>query len=104
MSGGWADSDRKSRLPDNWGALRAAALKRDGYRCTWWLPKSKQRCPRRATDVDHKIPNDDDSLRNLQSLCSFHHGKKSAREGWQAKQKVRQSRYRPPEAHPGMRS
>lgn len=98
---GWADSDRRSRLPDNWPKLRAERLKLDGHRCTWILP-SKKRCPRPATDVDHRRAMEDDHrIQALQSLCAHHHAKKSAMEGFQARRKKAASRFNPPEEHPG---
>lgn len=100
MIGGWDDSDRRDRLPPDWPHLRAARLKIDGHRCTWRLPSGK-RCPRTATDVDHRIPGDDHGMRNLQSLCPHHHGLKSAREGAQGRRKRRTATKRPTERHPG---
>lgn len=98
---GWEGSDRRARLPDNWDQLRIQRLDIDGWRCTWRLPSGK-RCPRRATDVDHRVAmSDDHRIEALQSLCAHHHGKKSAREGNQARRALKQSRYREPEEHPG---
>lgn len=102
MSGGWEGSDRRERLPDNWAELRIKRLIWDQYRCTWRLP-SGRRCPRRATEVDHRVNNDDDSITNLRSLCPHHHAQKSSREGAQAKQQARDKGKRPPERHPGER-
>lgn len=99
---GWGDSDRKERLPENWEELRRARLDKDGWRCTAWLPKSRKRCPRPATDVDHHKPGDDHRIENLRSLCATHHGKKSAREGNQARRAKQAARYRPAEKHPGL--
>lgn len=97
----WEGSDRKERLPENWQALRAARLKKDGYRCTWIMP-SGSRCPRRATDVDHKREKEDDHrIEALQSLCAHHHGKKTAKAAAAFKRAKRASRRRPPEEHPG---
>lgn len=98
---GWEGSDRRERLPENWPALRAERLKKDDYRCTWRL-KSGARCPRAATDVDHrKAMEDDHRVAALQSLCAAHHGKKSALEGNQARRARQASRFRPQEDHPG---
>ena len=52
-----------------WQSLRAAALRRDGYRCV--VPG----CRTRATHVDHVIPRrrgGPDVLSNLRSLCKEH--------------------------------
>ncbi len=79
MTGRWADSDRRERLPPNWSALVAAVKQRAGGRCEWRL-KSGARCPRRGTDVDHRRRGDDHRLTNLQLLCVKHHKDKTARE------------------------
>lgn len=96
----WDTSDRKSRLPSDWGFLVAEVKKRDRGRCTWRL-KSGKRCPRPGTDVDHKIPGDDHRMSNLALLCADHHARKSSREGRKAKADRRALRYRAPEAQPG---
>lgn len=105
-SGGWQGSDRRSRLPENWPSLRKDTLKRDGYRCTH-VHSNGKRCSGKATDVDHKVPGDDHSPENLQSLCSWHHRRKSATEGANAsnaKRREIQNRLRRVETHPGLLS
>lgn len=98
---GWEGSDRRERLPANWAKLRAKRLEIDGGQCTWRLP-SKKRCPRPATEVDHKVAmSDDHRITALQSLCADHHTAKTvldARKGKAAKKALRR---RPPEEHPG---
>ncbi len=101
MSSGWEGSDRKSRLPENWAELVRKVKARDGNRCTWRLPRSGSRCPRPGTEVDHRVPGDDHRMWNLRLLCAFHHAQKSAREGTQAREKLKASGRRPPEGHPG---
>lgn len=103
----WDSSDRRSRLPADWYKLVAqvkARAKRTSKlgieQCEKRLPSHK-RCPRLGTDVDHIIPNDDHSLTNLRLLCTAHHGQKSAREGSQAREAFKRSKYRPREGHPG---
>ena len=101
----WETSDRKERLPRDWDKRVARVKERDGWRCRKILPSGK-RCPRgRATghrlEVDHRIPNDDHSLSNLQALCEEHHLQKTLRES-------RRARWLPPpskrtEPHPGDR-
>ncbi len=99
----WDTSDRKGRLPDDWETVvRPAVLRRCGGRCEKLL-KSGARCPRPATDVDHKVPGDDHSMRNLQGLCGHHHAQKSAREGNQARRQASGKKKRPTESHPGDR-
>lgn len=94
---GWENSDRRSRLPSNWGTLVKEVHRRDGGRCTWRLPSGK-RCPRKGTDVDHRRNNDDHSLSNLQLLCVDHHKQKTAMEARAGRRPRRLKR--PPEAHP----
>jgi 5-methylcytosine-specific restriction endonuclease McrA len=57
----------------HWRRLRAAALRRDGYRCT------VEGCGARASIVDHirtrprsSEPSLEDVLENLRSLCPHH--------------------------------
>lgn len=101
MSGRWAGSTRRSRLPRNWDTdIRPRVLRRDGYRCTW--TEDGPRCRARATDVDHINPGDDHSLENLTSLCGPHHAIKSAREGGRAAAARRAEAKLPAEPHPGM--
>lgn len=97
---GWEGSTRRERLPDDWPERRAHVLRRDGYRCTA-RRRDDTRCPARATDVDHIEPGDNHDPSNLASLCSWHHARKSAREGGQAAAARRPPRRRPPEPHPG---
>lgn len=103
----WETSDRRSRLPDNWHRLVAAVKKRARAtsklgieQCEGRLPSGK-RCPRRGRDVDHIIPNDDHSLKNLRLLCPTHHERKTVREAAEGRQAFKQSKYRPSEDHPG---
>lgn len=103
----WDTSDRRSRLPENWPALVRAAKKRAKAtsklgieQCEARLP-SGRRCPRVGSDVDHIIPGDDHRLRNLRLLCGTHHDRKSSREGREARERIKQSRFRPSEDHPG---
>lgn len=96
----WEGSDRRDRLPPNWDQLVAYVKERDQNRCTWKLPKSGKRCPRRGTDVDHRKNDDNHDPANLQLLCGFHHGKKSAYEGVVGRRRKRAPR-RPPEEPPG---
>lgn len=97
---GWEGSDRRDRLPSDWPKLRATRLKIDGHRCCWRLPSGK-RCPRPATDVDHRVAGDDHSMSNLQSLCGAHHLKKTAVDARKAKTARRNKGKRAPEKHPG---
>lgn len=95
----WSSSDRKSRLPSDWGRRRRIVLERCGYQCER-VRSSGRRCTSRATDVDHIIPGDDHSLSNLQGLCSWHHKEKTSRESQAAKAEIRASLKRPAEENP----
>lgn len=97
---GWETSDRRSRLPANWSTLRVRVLRRDGYRCQARDSLGAQ-CGAPANQADHVRPGDDHSLENLQSLCRWHHARKSSAEGAAARP-PRPTQARPPEAHPGM--
>ena len=93
----WSSSDRRSRLPKNWPAVRARVLKRDKYRCQMNL----EGCAGVATDVDHITRGDDHSLGNLRAVCSGCHKKKTQAEALMARRKKRALRFRPSERHPG---
>lgn len=104
---GWETSDRRSRLPADWlrivhrvkrRALRTSKLGIE--QCEKRLP-SGARCPRKGTDVDHRIPNDDHSETNLQLLCPTHHERKTVQEAAQGRAAFKRSKYRPSEDHPG---
>jgi hypothetical protein len=116
MSGQWQGGSRRSTLPPEWAPeIRPAILDRDGHRCTWitdlddggpsdYLAGDYDpdlRCPRRATDVDHIGDAHDHSPGNLRSLCSWHHDRRSSKQGNAARR--RYSNRRPPERHPGLR-
>ncbi|GGO42316.1 hypothetical protein GCM10012287_02900 [Streptomyces daqingensis] len=101
VSGQWAGSDRKARLPSNWAKLRLRVLRRDGHRCVHTFSRG-QRCIADATDVDHIKAGDDHSLSNLQSLCREHHKLKTQQEAQEGKRRA-DARARYPEAkHPGL--
>lgn len=100
---GWIGSNRAKRLPRDWGAIRTEVLRRDHRLCRLGYPG----CTHTATEVDHVIANDDDSLSNLQSVCGACHKQKTARESAQARRVARarllRMRTRPVSRHPGMR-
>lgn len=98
---GWSGSDRRSRLPANWSALRSKRLQLDGSRCRWLT--NGERCNQPASEVDHIKPGDNHSLANLRSLCTWHHAKKSGGEGAAARAaaiKRAKGLYRRKETHP----
>lgn len=101
---GWETSDRRSRLPKDWPAIRRRILRRDGHRCTH-TDIYGARCPEPATDVDHLVPGDDNRDANLASKCGYHHDKKSGGEGGAARAAIirRQDRkFRRSDPHPGI--
>lgn len=97
----WSEgaSDRAPRLPSDWSTRRVRVLRRDGYRCMA-RDSTGARCGQPANQVDHIVAGDDHSLDNLQSLCRWHHARKSSAEGAAAR-RPRARQARDPEPHPG---
>lgn len=95
MPGGWQDSTRRDRLPDDWPRIRLRVLVRDGYRCRLRLGDI---CLRTATEVDHIRRGDDHRDVNLQAVCAPCHARKTSSEGNAARLRL----HRPPERHPGL--
>lgn len=96
-------------MPIGWRALRAIALKRDGYVCRCADASCDHSYAHAqsnlASDVDHIVPahrGGTDALDNLQSLCRHCHNTKSGREGIAASRL--NDRKRPREQHPGLLS
>lgn len=96
----WSTSDRASRLPPNWETeIQPKILRRDNHRCKIrWAG-----CQVQATEVDHKVRGDNHDESNLQAACERCHARKSAKEGNEAKARLKALRRRPPERHPGLR-
>lgn len=100
-----ASSWRTAPLPANWKALRERVLFRDGRRCQGEGDGIGRVCGAEATDVDHVVPASQggtDDLDNLQSLCRWHHRRKTGHEGGTAAAAANPSRVRRPERHPGL--
>lgn len=101
---GWVDSGRKAELPKDWARRRSKVLRRDGWQCKARLTDGG-RCPEKATDVDHIRRGNNHHEKNLQSLCGWHHAKKSAAEGAAARIEDFKRRAKishlPREDHPG---
>jgi 5-methylcytosine-specific restriction protein A len=99
----WEGSDRRDHLPPDWEKRRQRRFRLDEYRCTW-TNVYDERCDGPAEECDHIGKRDDHRLSKLRSLCSYHHGQKSGREGAQAANKRRaeiKKRFRREETHPG---
>lgn len=116
MPGQWHGSTRRTTLPPNWSTeIRPAIRDRDGGRCTWLTDlddggpteylageyDDDQRCTRPGSDTDHIGDPHDHSPTNLRLLCSWHHDRRSSKQGNTARR--RYSNRRPPERHPGLR-
>ena len=95
----WAGSTRRSRLPSNWSTLRDTVISQARGICQATM-RDGSRCTDRGTDVDHIERGDNHDLSNLQLLCKWHHGKKTAYEANQARPRLTEKR--PPESHPGL--
>ena len=93
----WNTSNRSSRLPADWPAIRRLVLQDAGYRCQIRLTG----CSGQASEVDHRRRGDDHSRANLRAACSGCHGKKSSAEGNARRAELRARRKRPQERHPG---
>ena len=106
MPTGWQGSERRSTLPADWAVTCFRILRRDHHRCQWIRVDTDRRCLAQARDVDHIISHadggsDDDS--NLQSLCEYHHRKKTGREGGIASGRSRRAkRDSEKPLHPGL--
>lgn len=93
-------SARAARLPSDWSTRRVRVLRRDGYRCQA-RDSTGVLCGSPANQVDHVEHGDDHDYANLQSLCRWHHARKSSSEGAAAR-RPKATQRRPPEAHPGL--
>jgi 5-methylcytosine-specific restriction enzyme A len=102
---GWNDSNRRSRLPANWNAIRRSILRAANNRCE--ASENGIRCNATANQVDHIVAGDNHSAGNLQALCEEHHAVKSSSEGGfaraEARREVARRLIRPSrnEKHPG---
>ena len=95
----WATSDRASRLPRDWAAIRAQVRDRAGGRCE--ADVHHPRCDGWGTDADNDDPGDDHAMANLQWLNTWCHRAKTAREGAARRRARAAARRRPHESHPG---
>ena len=95
------ENRRNLMAGQGWDRIRLRQLRKQ-RRCQW------TGCTEKATEVDHVIarfekrPGDTD---DLQSLCHYHHGIKTAEEGhraWAAKKAEMGSLFDFTEQHPGL--
>lgn len=89
---GWQGSDRRSRLPKNWQALRRRVARRDGEVCQVPLPYGGEVCGKPYDDIDHIVPGDDHSPENLRAICSRHHNRKTQQEAAAGRTRAEASR------------
>ncbi|PPG39455.1 HNH endonuclease [Pseudoclavibacter sp. RFBA6] len=99
-SHGWHTSTRRDELPADWQSRRVRVLRRDGYRCRA-ADSTGAVCGAPANQVDHIERGSDHSHDNLQSLCRWHHARKSSAEGAAAR-RPRLTQARAAERHPGL--
>lgn len=100
----WEGSNRRERLPADWGKLRDKVFARAGYQCQWterYSDGTVERCIQPAEHCDHIRRGDDHRLSNLRALCEPHHDMKSGREGHQASGQRFLPKARKPEEHLG---
>lgn len=71
----WSSSDRRTRLPDNWDALRAECKRLAQGRCQY--PVHHPTCDGIGTDCDHIKQGDDHRQANLQWLSGPCHDRKT---------------------------
>lgn len=106
MPSGWIGSDRRDTLPPNWPATQLRILNRDFHRCQWIRYDTDKRCLAPARAVDHIVSHGEgggDEDANLQSLCDYHHNKKSGGEGGRASGRVRAAKAAAAKPlHPGL--
>ena len=96
MSGRWASSDRRSRLPADWPKRVAEVKARAHGKCQAHVHELD--CDGVGRECDHVENGDDHSLANLQWLSIPCHKAKTQREA----QAARPTRARPQPRHPGV--
>lgn len=83
MSGKWSSSTRRSELPADWPAIRAAVARRARGQCEH-AHDDGTRCSEQGTECDHINGRNNHTLTNLQWLCHQHHAEKTQREAREA--------------------
>lgn len=97
------DNNRPTHVPTR---LRQACLDRDGHQCVA-ITRDGNRCPETTNlEADHIAQweaGEHTSLDNLQTLCWWHHNRKTQAEALAAKRrKGIITERRPSERHPGL--
>lgn len=85
--------------------LRQACLRRDGHQCTATM-NDGTRCQQTTNlEADHIhgwTPGETLTVDMLQTLCTWHHKQKTARESAEARRRNPPVQYRRREQHPGL--
>lgn len=97
----WSTSDRRFRLPPDWGDIKRQVKHRAHGLCE--ATDHDPRCDGLGTDCDHIEAGDNHSLTNLQWLSAPCHTAKTARETAARNRANAALKRRPSEPHPGRR-
>ena len=98
MSGRWADSSRRARLPPDWPKRVALTKARAGGRCE--ADTHAPGCNGIGAECDHHERGDDHSLGNLRWLSQPCHTAKTQREAAAGRRARRAQARRAPRPHP----
>ncbi|MCL2470646.1 MAG: HNH endonuclease [Propionibacteriaceae bacterium] len=96
----WTPEPGEQTIPD---ILRQKILTRDGHQCVATMRDTGLRCPEKTQlEVDHilnKKSGGKNNSENLQTLCQWHHQKKTQEESRKARQESRKKIHQ--DKHPG---
>ena len=95
----WYTSDRRYRLPSDWGRRKAAVRARARGRCQ--AASHAPGCNGVGTECDHIVAGDDHDLDNLQWLSHECHKAKTERENAERNRRRKLMRLHPSERQPG---
>lgn len=98
MTGRWASSNRRSRLPADWAQRVAHTRDRAHGLCE--AEKHEPECGGVGAQCDHHIPGDDHSLENLRWLSDPCHRAKTQAEAAAAHRAHYDQAKRKPQRHP----
>lgn len=98
MSGRWATSTRRSRLPSDWPWRVEQTKQRAGGLCE--AEEHEQDCDGNGSECDHHERGDDHSLTNLRWLNHWCHQAKTQREAAAARRALYAKARRQPEQRP----